>query len=483
MLLTVTLFVFISFVVLGLKKPGFSLVVSPFISSMLYIFAASGHFVKFPSAIISLLIFPTVLLIIVFRRYDTDTIPWPKVWAKRILISFFALALLIIMFIISLPLGGIFAGILGLFFGCVIGAVAIGRNSTIAFVISTIGASMRQNLPLPLALQSASENLKYKHSQILRQISKWLVQGYSLSESIKRGFKNCPANITALIAAGEKIGQVPQVVQSIEFDLLENATDSKRIRPVYPAAYFITVLIIMSFLVLSLMIGVIPKFSTVMKDLAGTELPKSTQILIEISDAIVFKYSWFTLAVIGFLFIISIFYLRVKFRPRRTEKPLMLSRIGDFIKWHLPIVRWFEINYSTLQVVEVLKISLNAGTTINEAIRNTIELDVNCQLRKKLKEWLRLVETGENPSDAVRRCGLANSLSLAFERQTSHESTLPVLEMLESVYRSNYSYRVNLARFILLPCTTIVLGAMVGFVAYSIVSAMVEIITICSNFV
>jgi type II secretory pathway component PulF len=472
MLLILTIFVLILYIILGLKKSGFALVTLPVIGSFLFILAASHELLA--PAITALCIFPATLVSILFMRHETDIVPWPKRWAKRIIITFLAIILLIGFFAISSPLGGAAIGFLGLLFAYCLGVNVTQRNATVAFVISTIGASIRQNLPLPMALQSAVENIKYKHSQILRQISKWLVQGYSLSESIKRGFRRCPAGITALIVAGEKIGQVPQVIGSIEKDLLQKADDSRRVRPVYPAAYFIVVLTIMSLIVLGLMIGVIPKFSEVIKELTGGDIPKSTKVLMAIADYICFRYGW--LVVFGIVFLISVIYIIVRFRPRRPEKPLLLSKMGDFLRWHLPILHWFENNYSTLQLVEVLRIFLNAGCTVNSAVANAINLDVNYYFRKRLEKWLRQIEAGNNIADAARQCGLANSLSWAFQQQANPENTLPVLEMLESVYRSNYSYRVNLARFIILPSTTICLGAMVGFVAYSIFSAVVAII-------
>lgn len=473
--------VLVFYIFLGYKMPRLAIITMPFVATFSLIFSINEDLLN--GTVLSGCIYVVTLLSIWATPAEADFVPWPKTWAKMILIILGSIVCCVGVFAVSGPLGGIAAGIIGLFIGSLIGAAATQRNATVAYVISTIGASMRQNLPLPMALQSAAENLKYKHARILRQISKWLVQGYSLSESIKRGFKNCPAKIVALIAAGEKIGQVPQVVQSIENDLLEKAYDTKRIRPVYPAAYFITVSIFLTLVVLGLMIGVMPKFSSVLKDMGGTEIPKSTKWLISISNAIAFEYSWLTLAIIGLLLTMSILYIRVKFRPRRPERPLVLSRIGDFIKWHVPVIRWFEKNNSNLQAAEVLRISLNAGNTINEAIRNTIALDVNYQFRKKLERWLKLVEEGKNPAESLRQCGITESLGLPFEQKSNPENTLCVLEMIESVYRSNYDYRVNLARFIILPCTTVMLGGVVGFVAYAIVAPMVELITVLSNFI
>ncbi|MCE5340084.1 MAG: type II secretion system F family protein [Planctomycetaceae bacterium] len=477
MFLMLIMSVLILYVFLGYKTPRLAIITMPIAVSFFFIVFASHDLGL--EAVTSLLIFFTTLLAIIVRPHETDIVPWPKRAAKLAFTIVLTMGITIGLFILSFPIGTVFIGLLGIICGYLIGANWTGKNYTTAYVISTIGASMRQNLPLPMALQSAAENLKYKHSIILRQISKWLLQGYSLSESIKRGFRNCPARITALIAAGEKTNQLPRVIETIEKDLLENAEDRKSVRPVYPATYFIAVLICMTFIVVGLMVFIIPKFSSVIKDMTGGSLPKSTMLLIKISNYVCFNFGWAIM--LGILFITAVIYSTVRFRPRRTERPRLLSRIGDFIKWHLPMVHWFENNYSNLQTVEVLKISLNSGSTLNQAIRNTIELDVNCRYRGKLKKWLRLVEAGENPAKSLKQAGLSASLAIAFDQNS--ENTLNVLEMLENVYRTNYSFRVNLARFILLPCVTILLGGVVGFVNYSVVAVMVEIITACSNFV
>ena len=475
MLSAITIFILVLYIFLGFKTPRYAIITLPFIASILFISAASNELLT--PAIISLCIFPATLIAILFTRHEADVVPWPKSWAKAILVTLVCIALLVVFSVTVSSIVGVYIGMfMGIMFSYVVGVAVTQRNATVAFVISTIGASVRQNLPLPMALQSASENIKYNHSQILRQISKWLVQGYSLSESIKRGFRRCPAGITALIAAGEKTGQVPQVVAGIEADMLEKAIDSKRVKPVYPSIYFIIVFAVLLLITLGLTGGIIPKLGQVIRDITGADLPKSTRILLHISDFVYFRYGWLlSVIIVAVILLISGIYIRVRFRPRRPQKPLLLSLIGDFIKWHLPILHWFENNYSTQQVVEILRIYLNAGYTVNEAIRSTIDLDVNCCFRKRLKKWLERVEAGDNIADAAGQSGMANSISWAFQ-QENPENTLPMLEMLESVYRSNYSYRINLARFILLPSTTICLGAMVGFVAYSVFSAITAII-------
>jgi type II secretory pathway component PulF len=150
--------------------------------------------------------------------------------------------------------------------------------------------------------------------------------------------------------------------------------------------------------------------------------------------------------------------------------------MGDFVKWHLPVLQSFEKNYSLVQVVEVLRLSLNAGCTVNEAVKNTLGLDVNNCFKKRLRKWLNKVERGDNIAAAIRQSGLGSPLAWAFDEKVNQGNTLMILETLESFYRSNYSYAVNLARFIIWPCVILVMGAIVGFVVYAIFSPSVLII-------
>jgi len=194
------------------------------------------------------------------------------------------------------------------------------------------------------------------------------------------------------------------------------------------------------------------------------------------------EYGW--LIVLAFALIVLVVIrssTQIGSRPRQPQEHYLLSRIGDFIKWHLPVLHWFEKNYSMVQTVELLRLSLNAGSTVNDAIANTLDLNVNDCFRKRLKRWLQKVECGDNIATAARKERLGSPLAWAFDRQVNQDNTLAILETLESFYRSNYSYRANIVRFIMWPCLTLVLGTAVGFVLYSVLSPMIMIINALAN--
>lgn len=479
--ITGILFLFF-YAILGYKKPGIALITSP-VASFLF------GYTFFPADPVTGILFaPAIffvtLIAILMARREPDSEQWPQKCAKWILIGlmfclFFAVAFALF------GAGGIFGLVLFvLFVGAVISYGLASRHATAAYVISTIGASIRQNLPLPMALDSAASGRTDKRSRILLSIKKWLVQGYPLSESIKRGYPKCPGYAAAIIAAAERIDQLPLAIASIEADMVARADEKKKLRPVHPA-YPIILMSFVFFIVWSLTKFVVPNLSAVLTELeVGAKLPGSTRFLMWITSFIHYGNGWLVWLVLGLAVLAAlVISIRVKFRPRRPEKPYLVSRIGDLVKWRLPIVHWFEKKYSLVQVTELLRLSLNAGCTVNGAIANTLNLDVNNCFRKRLQKWLAKVEAGENIADAARESGLGSTLAWAFDQRVNPSNTLDILEMLESFYRTNYSYRVNLARFIMWPCVTVIMGLVVGFVVHAFFSPLIWIINEMTNLV
>jgi type II secretory pathway component PulF len=135
-----------------------------------------------------------------------------------------------------------------------------------------------------------------------------------------------------------------------------------------------------------------------------------------------------------------------------------------------------------VETIAGLRMSLAAGCTVDRAIANLLPLDVNACFKRRLGRWLVAVQQGQDVAAAAVANRLGSSLAWAFDGRVNQGNTPAVLEMLESFYRSNYSYRVNLARFILWPCVTLAMAAVVGFVAFAIFSSTVATIAACMNY-
>lgn len=471
MYLIIVILFLVFYIFLGLKKPSTAMVTSPIVSAALFVLCWEES----PTAMnLSPFVFVATLLAVSLSRREPDPDEWPQRMAKGILLGL-TLIFLVVITAVIFQMGSIIGY---LFFGMSMVLIArfgfTSRHAITAYVISTIGSSMRQNLPLPMALESASSGRKDIQARILRGIRKWLLQGYSLSESIKRGYPKCPGYVVAMMSAAEKINQLPQAIKSLESDMIVRANESRKIRPVHPL-YPITLVIFVFLLVLALATFILPKFIDVIRELGGVP-PSATQFLIHLVNAVNEIGPALAVILALVIFVVIPVSIRTKFRPRRSEKPYLVSRIADFIKWRLPVLHWFENNYSMVQLTELLRLSLMAGCTVNDAIANALNLDTNGCFKKRLAGWLAKVEQGENIAVAAREAGLDRTLAWAFDQQTNQGNTVVILETLESFYRSNYSYRANLARFILWPCVTIMMGLMVGFVVYASFSPLVAIL-------
>jgi type II secretory pathway component PulF len=475
MLIIITILLLLIYLYLGWKYPAIAMVTCPFVAGVIiFIGVADENIAITASAIV---MFIGTLIAILMSERELESSQWPKICAKWILVSFVIFPLMMIAGLLFShwgSLGVLLVIPLIIFF---ISRSVTSPHATAAYVISTIGSCMRQNLPLPMALESAASGRVGRHSIILHRIQKWLIQGYSLSESIRRGYPMCPAYAVAMITAAERIDQLPYAIAAIEQDMVAKADERRKIRPVHPL-YPVILMLFAFFILLGVMTFVMPSFITALNEMIQpVELSAATRSLIKITRLVSYEYAWLIWFLVVLVVIVIFPYsIYVRFRPRRPDEPFLLSRIGDYIKWHLPILHHFEKNYSLVHVVELLRLSLNAGCPVNEAIENTLDLDLNNCFKKRLRRWLGKVERGENIAAAIRESGLGSPLAWAFDDKVNQGNTLSILETLESFYRSNYSYAVNLARFIMWPCLILCMGVIIGFVVYGIFSPGVVII-------
>lgn len=476
--------------VLAFKRPGIALVLSLPISAGSFIWAlvisetnAEPSVLETAAILIGIFTAGITICVIRFKPAEPEEKDkWPYIFVR----------VLFKVLLYSLLLGVAFTFFNGL------GVVAWGfymifihryylshRNAAELDVVSTLGACIRQNMPLPAALKIAGQSDK-AGSRVFRKMHKWLVQGYSVSEAIKRGFPRCSPYITSTITAAEDLGQLPQGIKNLEKEMIEKGDDYKKIHsihPGYPALVISFALLVM----LGLIIFIIPTFAEVLKDMGdGAGLPKSTQILINTAD---FLLRESTLVALVPVVILAFFYYflmpYIKFfglfkRNSNKERDGRLSIVKDYIKWYLPVFHWFENSYSLARVIGLLKVGLKSGHPVDVAISKACELDVNHCFKERLKSWLFRVERGDNISKAALDCGVGKSLAWAFDDKVNAGNTPDILEMLEELYRVNLSYRFNIVKAVSMPLIIVLLGCVVGFLCFGMFMPIVKIIEVLS---
>ena len=155
--------------------------------------------------------------------------PWYKSFAMAVITVFQYLILLAIMIFIFNVFGLLF------FLLFVITVVRYKQTHTYSLaleILSSIGMSMRQSLPLPMALTSAAHGQKQKEAKIFPQaLPIGFPRGIRCRNRLARGYRKCPPELLAAIAAAEKMDQLPKAIETLELDIEEKVNDYKRTRP------------------------------------------------------------------------------------------------------------------------------------------------------------------------------------------------------------------------------------------------------------
>jgi len=415
------------------------------------------------------LVLVPVVLAILLTRGSPDRDEWPQKTAKWLLVPiacWMALPWLLMAFGGAVP-GLVVAALLA---GMVLRYLSSSMRAKAHYVVSTLAACTRQSMPLPEGIEAAVAGRTDKRAWLLRRIHVLLSQGVSLSDAVRRGYRGCPAHVVATLEVAERIGQVPQALERLEADLRADVRRASRPRPL-PPWYPVLVLLVAFGLLGAVFVWVVPAYRKICAEM-GFRLPPSTETVIDIwrSGGDLVGLAIFLGGVIGVP--MGIYAM---FRPRRPREPRALSRLGDLLKWHLPVFRWFERNQGMLRTVEALRMSLAAGLTLDRAIDSTLTLDVNGWYRRRLWRWSERVERGGDVSASARACRIGRPIAWAFDQRVNPGGAPAVLEMLEDVFRHNYSYRANLVRFIGWPGVVVLLAAVVGYVVYALYMPMIRI--------
>ena len=487
MILAFVLFILAFYILLSFRRPTIALVTSPLVSGGFVFLAFCFEEIFMSDAAGNLLlgisIFPIVILLVSTIPYQHENKSfWPQKFARGILVAAFFLGSFA--FLVGvLHVFGFGLWMVGMFI--MIGCNSTNRKSVEMDVVSTIGACMRQNLPLTTALDMAAMSYSDKCARIFTKMSMWLKKGYSLSESLKRGYPNCPTYITSTVTVAESLGQLPEAMRSLEAEILEKSDDQKNtytVGPEYPAVVMSAVFLVS----LGLMIFIIPTFVEVLEDMCeGAVLPGVTRIMLDVSHWLMERKGLNALLVVSPVALFGLIRTVVLFHQRylrlRTAKQPIVLNVYDLIKWHLPVFHWFEKNYSLMRLAGILRVALLSGRPVDAAIEEANRLNINYCYRRRIRKWLRCVQNGDDISVSALKCGVGHSIAWAFDAEINAGNTPQILQMLETFYRESFNFKLTIVRAIAAPTVILMLGGFVAFVVLSIFLPIIKILVILTE--
>jgi len=275
-----------------------------------------------------------------------------------------------------------------------------------------------------------------------------------------------------MIAAGE-VGGVLDIILARVADFMEKSQRLKakvRGAMVYP----IVVLIAAFAIVMGLMIFIIPNFANVLGDMSDgqAQLPKLTQILLNISNWLTARKGLNAMMVIAVPFVILLFLRLVRqFRAGRYAL--------DWIKLRTPVLKQLVYKTAVARWTRTLATLISAGVPILEALNITRETSGNEIYASMLGKVHNAIRQGDTFANPLRQSKTVDAIVV--NMVDVGEETGDMDKMLEKVannFDEEADVLVSALMSMLEPIMIIVLGVIVGTIVLAMFLPMIKIITV-----
>lgn len=316
-------------------------------------------------------------------------------------------------------------------------------------------------LPLPRALETLSSQAKNnKFKKAISAIKEEVIKGTSFSDTLSAFPDIFSPLFQSMIKVGEEGGTMENVLKTLTLQLeRENDLKSKiKGAMIYPAV-IISAMIGIGILML---VTVVPKLNDTFKDL-NVELPLTTKMVINFASFLTQK--WY-LAIIILLFLAFLF--------RQVLKSKKGKRVLDGIFLKIPVFSTLIKNTNSAYTARTLSSLISSGVSLPKSLEITSGTLGNIYYQKALMGAVDKVKRGEKLSEALQDYSHIFPQTLLQMVSVGEETgeTSGVLARVASFYEEEVANATKNLTSIIEPVLMIVIGAVVGFFAVSMVQPM-----------
>jgi general secretion pathway protein F len=335
-------------------------------------------------------------------------------------------------------------------------------SSDVAVLTRQLATLVRAGVPLVESIAALVDQVeKESLVRILTDVSENLKEGTAFANCLAAHPKVFPSLYINMVAAGEASGTLEAVLERLA-DFMEGQARLKG-KLISALAYPVLMTLIATVLVAALMIGVVPKVTTMFENMQQ-ELPWYTALLIGVSDTLA-EYWWLILGLIG----LAIYAFR-----RWRSKPAG-RMIWDRFVLRVPIFGRLNLLVAVARFSRTLATLLASGVALLPAMDIVKSVLENMQLESVVKTAIGSIREGESIAEPLRRSGY-------FPPMVTHmiavgEKSGQLEQMLENVsraYEADVETRVTALTSLLEPLIIVVMGGMVAFIAMAIIMPLVQ---------
>ncbi len=322
-------------------------------------------------------------------------------------------------------------------------------------ILMNAGLSFDQSLK---ALTSAAAPTAQRlANDMLRLIS----EGKSPSHAVG-SLGNLRPDVPALVRSGEQSGRLALVLQTIAADLVKQKAQRKAIidAAIYPC--FLLFMMVCALLIITFVL--VPSIAPIFEG-AGRKPPLMISILSSLRG-------WISSP--GFLFVMlgTILVGMAMFAWRGSA----LARQLSAITLHLPLIGSITRDIALGRYLQNLSLLLANGVTMTTALKLSADCCSVTAFKPGLNKAVLLVSAGTRLSEAMRQSTLFPQSVVSLAAVGDEVNNLPVvLNNAAVMLQENGQRLLNRALTLMTPIITIVLGALVGSLVISVMTALLSI--------
>lgn len=314
-------------------------------------------------------------------------------------------------------------------------------------------------VPLTRSLTTLQEQTTNKYFKtVIGGITKDVEGGMSIGESMSK-YPNVFSDVYVnMVKAGEAGGILDEILKRLASQVEQESSMRKKIKSAMTYPVVIGIIAVGAFF--GLMIFVMPKMGKIIKELGGpnAKLPAYSQFLLDLSGYMQ-KYAVPMFIIIGIVIFLIRRYIKT---PKGKYKFHMLLL-------HIPILKDIIIKIAVARFARTFASLMSSGVSVLDALQVTGGAIGNKVLEKELQEAAKDVKNGRplsEPMAASKYFPPIVGQMLAVGEETGQVDT--ILIKIADFYEEEVSTVIDGLSSIIEPVMIILIGAMVGIIAASV---------------
>lgn len=331
-----------------------------------------------------------------------------------------------------------------------------------------LGMLLKSGVDFKKALEILGQQSNHKFErELIFEIKTKVVEGKSIYESMRETNQFSPYEYYS-IQIGEETRKLEDVLSELQKYFNRKIQMKRQIISVltYP-----TIVMLVTVLVLYFMLNkVVPMFSSVFRQF-GSELPKSTQIIIKISNHSGFIFSTLFVLVIGLVVTHLLLKGKETYRAITTNALLKIPYFGNLIQ---------KIYIS--RFCQSMKLLITSKTTLLNSLSLTKKMIDFYPIEKAIESIKTDITKGASLNESLKKHAVFENKMVSMVEVAEQINQLDTMfERLTEQYNEEINHQTKMIGVILEPLIIIVIGVIVGVIMVSMYAPMFDLSKIINH--